>query len=99
MQDHRGDERDGNDNGGRYCKRVRLFLLSVGAVGVVAKFVLYDFVVIRRFKVGEFCALGPAGILVAPAMRAERGVIFQFGVAMRTVHLMCSVECGMCNGE
>ena len=79
MQDHRGNKREGNDNGGRYSKRVRLFLF-------VAKFVLYDLIVIRRFEVGEFSSLGPTGLLVAPAMGAERGVVFQFAVAMRTVH-------------
>ena len=86
LENHRGDKREGYDNGCRYSKRVRLFLLGVRAVRVVSKFVFQDFVVVRRFEVGKFRALFPAGIGVAPAVRAEGRVIFNFGMAMGTEH-------------
>ena len=86
MQDHRGDKREGNDNGGRYSKRVRLFLFGVGAVRIVAELVFHDLVVVGSFQVAKFRTVLPAGIGVAAAMRAERGVVFQFGVAVWAVH-------------
>ena len=85
MQDHRGDKREGYDNDGRYGERVRLFLLGVRAVRVVSKFVFQDFVVVRRFEVGKFRALFPAGIGIAPAVGAEGCALFQFSAAMRTM--------------
>ena len=52
------------------------FLFIAELIG--AEFVLDNFVVIRRFQVGKFRTFGPAGILVAPAMGAERGTVFDF---------------------
>ena len=51
---------------------------------LVAEFILQNLIIIRRFEVGKFRALGPAGILVAPAMWAERGVFFERGMAVGT---------------
>ena len=60
------------------------FLFIAELIG--AEFVLDNFVVIRCFQVGKFRTLGPAGFLVAPAVRAERGVVFNFGMAVRAEH-------------
>lgn len=79
MEDHGRHEGKGHDNGCRYGKGVRLFLLF-------PEFIFDNFVVVRRFQVGKFRTLFPAGVLVATAMGAECSVIFDFGMAMRAEH-------------
>ena len=86
LEYHCSDKRKCHNHCGRYRKWIRLFLLGVRAVRIVSKFVLDDFVVIRRFEVGKFRAFFPACIGIASAMRAERGIFFDGGMTMRTEH-------------
>ena len=84
MHDHGGDKGEGYDDCRGDCQGICLFLLV--SEFVCAELVFDNFVVIGRFEVGEFSPFGPAGVLVASAMRAKGGVFFEGCVAVGAVH-------------
>ena len=89
MQDEHRYKSECYDNGSDGAnKATEAFLfLCIRTIWVGAEFVFQNFVVIRCLKVGKFRTIRPAGIFVAPAMGAERGVVFNFGMAVRAEHL------------
>ena len=62
---------------------------------ICAEFILKNLVIIRSLEVGKFRPLRPTCIFIAPAMWAERGVVFNFGMAVRAKH--GDVRCVMWN--